>query len=311
MDARPIVRRIRERARALINASSSVMLSIRISGVILSMVRKILRFIKVEHTAFSLPLLLTGAWMGAGYTLPQSEILLAIALAAIGARTFGMSFNRIFDRRIDAQNPRTAGRELPSGAMSVRLALGIALGGLLLYLSACVFLGAWCLALSPLPLIPLMGYSFLKRYTALCHFGIGLCLALAPLGAYVAAAGQPYFSVQVLLFSSFVFFWLSGADIIYALLDLESDRRNGIHSLPAALGAAGAQTVAAAVHLTALLILGLLLYTRESRPFALAAFAATAVLFVMMYLPFIPVPKRFFPIATLAGVAGAITPLLM
>jgi len=275
------------------------------------MIKKIFRFIKIEHTAFSLPLVFTGAWMGAGYALPEGGVFWGIIVAAVGARIFGMSFNRIFDRRIDAQNPRTAGRELPAGAMSVHLALGIAFGGLFLYLAACAFLGWWCVLLSPLPLIPLMGYSLLKRYTALCHFGIGICLALAPLGAYVAAAGNPYFSGQVLLFSGFVFFWLSGADIIYALLDLESDRRNGIHSLPAALGAAGAQTVAAAVHLVAISILALLLYTGGGGVGALAAFAATTILFVMMHLPFIPVPQRFFPIATLAGVAGAVTPMLM
>lgn len=275
------------------------------------MLAKILRFIKVEHTAFSLPLLFAGAWMGAGYDWPPGRVLFGIVAAAIGARIFGMSFNRIFDRRIDAQNPRTAGRELPSGAMRVRLAVAIALGGLLLYLSACVFLGPWCLALSPVPLIPLLGYSLLKRYTVLCHFGIGLCLALAPLGAYVAAAGHPRFSTPVVLFSSFVFFWLSGADIIYALLDLESDRRNGIHSLPAALGAAGAQAVAAASHLISLLFLALLLYSGHTGPGALAAFAATTALFVMMYMPCIPIPKRFFPISTLAGVAGALLPFLM
>jgi len=275
------------------------------------MLRKILRFIKVEHTAFSVPLLFTGAWMGAGYRWPQVEVLIGIVAAAIGARIFGMSFNRIFDRRIDAQNPRTAGRELPSGAMSVRLAVTIALGGLLLYLAACAFLGPWCLALSPLPLIPLLGYSLLKRYTALCHFGIGFCLALAPLGAYVAAAGHPRLSLPVLLFAGFVFFWLSGADIIYAQLDLENDRLTGIHSLPAALGATGAQWVAGGAHLTALVILALILRAGSSGPAALAAFTVTSALFVMMYLPFIPLPKRFFPLASLAGVAGAITPMLM
>jgi 4-hydroxybenzoate polyprenyltransferase len=277
----------------------------------LYMLKRILRFIKIEHTAFSLPLLFTGAWMGAGNAWPEGALFLGIIAAAVGARIFGMSFNRIFDRRIDAQNPRTAGRELPTGAMSVQLALGIAFGGLVLYLAACLFLGWWCVRLAALPLVPLLGYSLLKRYTPLCHFGIGLCLALAPLGAYVATAGHPWFSVQVLLFSGFVFFWLSGADIIYALLDLESDRRNGIHSLPAALGAGAAQAVAAAVHIVALLILALLLYFGGGKMGALAAFAATTMLFVMMHLPFIPVPKRFFPIATLAGVAGALTPMLM
>jgi len=274
-------------------------------------IKKILRFIKVEHTAFSLPMLFTGAWMGAGHRWPSAEVLSLVIIAAVGARIFGMSFNRIFDRRIDLQNPRTAGRELPSGAMSVGLALTIAFGGLLLYLLACALLNRWCLALSSVPAIPLLGYSFLKRFTALCHFGIGLCLALAPLGAYVAAAGNPYFTAEVLLFSGFVFFWLSGADIIYALLDMDSDRRTGIHSLPAVMGVKGAQVVSGASHLASLISLALLLYLANSGWMAMVSFAVTIALFVMMYLPFIPVSKRFFPIATLAGVAGAVTPILM
>lgn len=275
------------------------------------MIRKVLRFIKVEHTAFSLPLIFAGAWMGGGGTWPGFSTLVLIVVAAVGARIFGMSFNRIFDRHIDAANPRTAGRELPSGKMSVALALFIAFCGLVLYLAACAMLNRWCLILSPIPLVPLLGYSLLKRYTAWCHFGIGLCLALAPLGAYVAVAGHPRFSAEVLLFSLFVFFWLSGADIIYALMDLESDRAQGIHSMPAKLGAAGSQVVAAVAHITALACLAVLLYRADAHRAALAAYAITIVLFVLMYLPFIPVGRRFFPISTLAGIAGAIAPLLV
>lgn len=274
------------------------------------MIEKILRFIKVEHTAFSLPLVYTGAWMGAGNRWPGGGVLALIVVAAVGARIFGMSCNRIFDRHIDARNPRTAMRELPSGGMSVALALSIALGGLLVYLAACALLGPWCLALSPVPLIPLLGYSLLKRYTALCHFGIGLCLALAPVGAFVAAAGHVHLTGPLLLFSAFVFFWLSGADVIYALMDIESDRCNGIHSLPAALGERNAQLTAAVAHLVALACLLSLLMISGTGGYALAGYGVTTVLFIMMYLPAIPIPKRFFPIATLAGVAGAVTPLL-
>lgn len=275
-----------------------------------SMIGKILRFIKVEHTAFSLPLVYTGAWMGADNQWPGAAVLVLILLAAVGARIFGMSFNRIFDRHIDARNPRTAMRELPAGAMSVGVALAIALGGLLVYLIACALLGPWCLALAPVPLIPLLGYSLLKRYTVFCHFGIGLCLALAPVGAFVAAAGHVNFTLSLVLFSFFVFFWLSGADIIYALLDIESDRLNGIHSLPAALGAKGAQIAAAVVHLVALACMLMLLMKTGAGVYAQAGYAVTVLLFILMYLPSIPVPNRFFPISTLAGVAGAVTPLL-
>jgi 4-hydroxybenzoate polyprenyltransferase len=274
------------------------------------MFKKLLNFTKIEHTAFSLPLLFTGAWIGGQGRWPSSATLLLIVVAAIGARVFGMAFNRILDRHIDARNPRTALRELPSGALGVVTALAVAFSGLFVYLCACVLLGRWCLYLAPLPLIPLLGYSLLKRYTCLCHFGIGLCLALAPLGAFVATTGQPHFSAAVLWFSGFVFFWLSGADIIYAMLDIESDRQNGICSLPAKLGGTGAQAVAALVHLLSLVCLMVLMRLTHASGAAMAAFAITVCLFVLMYMPFIPIAHRFFPIATLAGVAGAVTPLL-
>jgi 4-hydroxybenzoate polyprenyltransferase len=274
------------------------------------MIKKLLNFTKIEHTAFSLPLILTGAWMGAGNQWPAVRTLLLIILAAIGARLFGMSFNRIFDRHIDALNPRTAGRELPSGTMDVMTAMIVALSGLTLYLGACIALGRWCVVLSPLPLIPLLTYSLLKRFTPLCHFGIGLCLALAPLGAFVAAAGHPRFTPTVLFFSGFVFFWLSGADIIYALMDMESDRRTGVHSIPAKLGAARAQGVSALAHLLALVCM-LWLMGNGAGTAAEAAFVVTVLFFLMMYMPFIPVPKRFFPISTFAGIAGAVTALLV
>ncbi len=274
------------------------------------MIKKILNFTKIEHTAFSLPLILTGAWMGGEGQWHEFSVLALIILAAIGARIFGMSFNRIFDRHIDALNPRTAGRELPSGRMDLMTALTIAMVALAVYLSACIALGRWCVYLSPLPLIPLLGYSLLKRFTVFCHFGIGLCLALAPLGAFVAVAGHPKFTLEVLLFSGFVFFWLSGADIIYATLDIESDRENGIFSIPARIGAAGAQWVSAAVHICALGCLILLLVASSKGGIAMVGFGITLVLFFLMYMPFVPVPKRFFPISTLAGIAGAVTSLL-
>jgi 4-hydroxybenzoate polyprenyltransferase len=274
------------------------------------MLKKILNFTKVEHTAFSLPLIFTGAWMGGPHRWPEPSVLLLIVVAAIGARIFGMSFNRIFDRHIDAVNPRTAGRELPSGAMDLFTALTVAVTGLATYLGACIALGRWCVYLSPLPLIPLLGYSLLKRFTPFCHFGIGLCLALAPLGAYVAAAGHPWFSVDVFLFSGFVFFWLSGADIIYAIMDIKSDRQNGIYSIPSKLGAAGAQWAAAGVHLCAIACMAALVRIARADILSLTAFGAMIMLFAMMYMPFVPVSKRFFPISTIAGVAGAITALL-
>ena len=217
--------------------------------------------------------------------------------------------NRVFDRRIDRLNPRTADRELPAGKMSLAMALTIAFSGLMAYLLACWLLGGWCLILAPIPLVPLLGYSLLKRFTPLCHFGIGFCLALAPLGAFVAAAGHPRISGTAILFSGFVFFWLSGADIIYALMDIDSDRQNNIHSLPAWLGAGGALRVAASIHIMAWGILVAVIETMGGGTMAWVALGATTVFFVLMYVPAIPVPKRFFPISTIAGITGALAPI--
>ncbi|MCP4745782.1 MAG: 4-hydroxybenzoate octaprenyltransferase [Desulfobacteraceae bacterium] len=275
------------------------------------MINRFLKFTKIEHTAFSLPLLFTGAWLGGQGHWPRLSTILLIILAATGARIFGMAFNRIFDRHIDAHNPRTCMRELPSGKMKTRTAFIIALCGFAVYMGACALLGRWCMWLSPVPLIPLLGYSLLKRYTALCHFGIGICLALAPLGAYVAAAGNAQFTSAIVLFSGFVFFWLSGSDIIYALMDLDSDRKNGIYSLPVKLGAKRAQIVAGIVHILALSCLAGILAAGNAGLAARIGFLITLALFTMLYLPFIPVARRFFPMATLAGAAGALTPLLV
>ena len=275
-----------------------------------STLTNILNFTKIEHTVFSLPLIFTGAWLGAGNRFPSITVMLLIAFAAMGARIFGMAMNRVFDRHIDRLNPRTAGRELPAGKMTLSMALVIALSGLAVYLLACWTLGGWCLILSPIPLVPLLGYSLLKRFTPLCHFGIGLCLALAPLGAYVAAAGHPRFSGAAILFAGFVFCWLSGADIIYALMDIESDRQNHIHSLPAWLGTVKALRVSAGIHLMAWSVLVAVVWTVGGGPLAWAALATAALFLGLMYVPAIPLPKRFFPISTMAGIAGALAPIV-
>jgi len=270
---------------------------------------KVLRFAKVEHSIFSLPLLFAGAYLGhRGW--PSLSVLALIALAAIGARTLGMAMNRILDRRLDAMNPRTADRELPSGRMSLLAACAVATGGLTLYLLACAALGPVCLRLSPIPAVPLIGYSLLKRFTPLCHFGIGLSLSLAPLGAFVAASGGTAVTAEVLLLAAFTFFWISGFDIIYALLDIESDRKIGVHSLPAAMGARQAQIVAAAGHLLAIAALVLLWQLVGG---GLPAGIATAVAvgaFVAGYWPSLPIRVRFFPVSAVAGIAGAVVPLL-
>jgi 4-hydroxybenzoate polyprenyltransferase len=268
-----------------------------------------LRFTKIEHTAFSLPLVVAGSWIATQGRSPGLPLLLLIVAAAAGARIFGMSFNRILDRRIDARNPRTATRELPGGRMSVRAALTAAMTGLSVYLAACVVIGGWCLVLSPVPLIPLLGYSLLKRFTALCHFGIGFCLSLAPLGAYVATTGDIRLSAGIVLFSVFVFFWLSGADIIYSLLDLESDLANGLYSLPTAVGRRNALAVSAGCELIALGALTAVYVVSGRGGMSTVALLLSAGSMALMVLPPIPEHLRFFPISTAAGIFAAFVPI--
>ena len=274
------------------------------------MVKKLLNFTKIEHTAFSLPMIFSGAWLGASGHWPSLEKTLLIVIAAVGARIFGMAFNRIFDRKLDALNPRTANRELPRGDMSLLNALAVAAAGLVSYLFACRLLGGWCFKLSFLPLIPLLLYSLLKRFTWLCHFGIGLCLSLAPIGAFVATAGDLRFSLPVLFFAFFVFCWMSGSDIIYAIMDIESDRINNVFSLPAHFGADRAIKVAAMVHGLAVLSLFGILFLLGNNGAAMVATLLAVIAFAIMYIPVIPVGIRFFPISTIAGITGALVPML-
>jgi len=277
---------------------------------------KLMSFAKIEHNLFSLPLLLAGAKLGAEArhgspdAWPSLGVLGLIALAGIGARAMGMAMNRVFDRKLDALNPRTAARELPSGRMSVSAGLAVAAAGLGLYLLACTLLGPLCLALSFVPAVPLVTYSLLKRFTNLCHFGIGLCLALAPLGAYVAASGTVRPTESLLLLALFTFCWMSGFDIIYSLQDIASDGRTGVKSLPVSLGASGASAVAAGVHVVALTALALLWGRTGGGWLGGAALAVAAGAFVLGHLPSIPAAKRFFPISAIASFAGSGVPLL-
>ncbi len=269
------------------------------------LISRLSSFTKIEHTLFSLPFLFAGAWLGAG-GMPPVRTLLLIALAGLGARVFGMALNRIVDREIDAANPRTARRELAAGTLTIRQAYGVAAAGLAAYFAGCVPLGPLVLKLSLFPLVPLALYPFLKRFTPLCHFGIGVVLAVAPIGAFVAASGSLALPPALLLLLLFTFFWISGCDIIYALLDIEFDQAHQVHSLPASLGARGAQAVAALVHLVAFAALVLLWVSTGGETAPFIALLASAAAFGTAYMPDIPIAVRFFPISVIAGMAGAL-----
>jgi 4-hydroxybenzoate polyprenyltransferase len=208
-------------------------------------------FVRFEHTLFSLPLLLAGVFSARGPAMSAARWLLVLA-AAVAARTAAMSLNRIIDRRIDALNPRTRGRELPAGRMRAAEAWGLLAGSVAAYAAACAALGPWFLRVSPVPLVVFAAYPYLKRFTPLCHFGVGLALALAPLAGYAAAHPDLAEPAPALLLAGFALAWVSGFDVIYATLDEEFDRGHRIHSLVVSLGRKRALVVSGVLHALAL-----------------------------------------------------------
>ena len=163
------------------------------------------------------------------------------------ARSAAMAFNRYLDRRFDAANPRTAIREIPSGVISANNALVFTIISCAFFLVTCAFINKLCFYLSPIALFVVLGYSYTKRFTPLCHLILGLGLSLAPIGAYLAVTGR--FDLLPILFSFTVLFWVSGFDIIYALQDEEFDKSQKLYSIPAWLGKAKALRVSELLHL--------------------------------------------------------------
>jgi 4-hydroxybenzoate polyprenyltransferase len=230
------------------------------------------RFIKLEHTIFSLPLIYAGAFVGAqGW--PSIRLVGLILPAAIGGRVMAMGLNRLIDEAVDARNPRTKGRELPSGALRPAEAWGIVGLAGLLYAGSAAAIAPICLVWSPLPVALFVIYPYLKRFTALSHVGLGLAWSMGPLGGWLAAAfGHGQAAVpsaseglpRLLETSGIVWLWLfavlwvAGFDVIYATMDEAFDRQEGLHSLPARVGKASALRVAALLHAAAFMALVIL-----------------------------------------------------
>ena len=220
---------------------------------VLSVVATFGHMVKFSHTLFALPFALAAtalAARGHGITLAQ---VAAILVAMAGARTAAMGFNRIVDRRLDAKNPRTAGRELPTGRVSVFSAALLTAISAAAFVAAAASLGRLCLALSPVVLVLVLGYSFTKRFTWLCHLFLGLAIGIAPAGAWLAVRGD--LAAPALWLVVAVTTWIGGFDILYALSDREFDRSAGIFSIPARFGVSASLVISAALHLGTLLAL--------------------------------------------------------
>ena len=248
---------------------------------VLEKLKTTLAMIKFEHTLFALPFAFLGAILAAN-GLPTWWQILWITVAMVGARSAAMTFNRIVDRDIDAANPRTANRELPTGKVSVGFAW------VFLYVSIAVFLlASWSLnwltfALSPVALLFVLGYSYAKRFTAFAHLLLGAALAISPSAAWIAVRGSLNDEVPILL-SLFVLIWTAGFDVLYACQDFEYDRKHGLRSIPAKFGIKNALWIARLFHLQAFIVLLLLwLATGMAWP-ALVGVIAVGVLFIYQH----------------------------
>ncbi|HZO34243.1 MAG TPA: UbiA-like polyprenyltransferase [Gaiellaceae bacterium] len=212
----------------------------------LALPRLYYRLVKFEHTVFALPFAYVGALL-AVHAVPSAHDLFWITIAMIGARSLAMALNRLIDARIDAANPRTAGRELPTGALSVSAVLSFCISALAVYLIAVWQLDPFVRPLAPIPVAMFVVYPYLKRFTWLCHLWLGVVDGLAPVGAWAAVRGElPW---QAWALGGAVAAWVAGFDLFYALFDVEIDRAQRLHSWATRFGETGAFWGARALHL--------------------------------------------------------------
>ena len=238
-------------------------------------VRIFLEMIKFSHTVFALPFAFTGALLAAR-GLPTLSQVGWILCAMVGARTAAMGLNRVIDAEIDGRNPRTAGRAIPAGLLGRGAVLLFVALSVLLMLFAAGMLNPLCLYLSPVALGFLLLYSYCKRFTALAHVVLGICLAGAPLGAWIAIRGTAELPAYLLALA--VMFWVAGFDILYALQDLEFDRQSGLHSIPVRLGVTGSLWTSRIFHLVACALLVSIHLVMHLGPFFVTGLVATCAM---------------------------------
>lgn len=271
-----------------------------------SSVIKYLSFVKFAHTVFALPFAFIGFFIG---TLQSAapiryELFLLILLCMVFARSTAMGFNRYLDRSIDAKNPRTLKREIPAGKISPVAALLFSIFTAIGFIITTWHINTLCFYLAPVALLVIIGYSYTKRFTPLCHLVLGLALALAPIGAYLAVI--PHFAAEPVLYSFAVFFWVSGFDIIYALQDIEFDKSQNLKSIPVLIGIKNSLVVSIIFHL---ITAAILIYAGIMIEFGIWYWTGTAIfIFLLAYQHLIIGPSNLKRInqafATLNGFAG-------
>ncbi|ATL49826.1 4-hydroxybenzoate octaprenyltransferase [Chitinophaga caeni] len=223
-------------------------------------IQNYLSLVKFSHTIFAMPFAMIGFFMAvmkSGKTFDWTLFLLVI-LCMVFARSAAMAFNRWLDVEFDKKNPRTAKREIPAGIITRKNALMFVIGNCLLFIATTWFINRICFYLSPVALLVVLGYSYTKRFTALCHLVLGVGLSLAPVGAYLAVTGE--FSALPIMLSVLVLCWVSGFDIIYSLQDEDFDRSQSLHSIPTWLGKAGGLRFSELLHMIAAVLVVLIGY---------------------------------------------------
>ncbi len=238
----------------------------------------VLEMVKIEHTIFALPFALIGAFLAAR-GMPRPAEIGWILLAMVGARSAAMAFNRLVDLPFDARNPRTANRALPKKQLTSAFVIAFIVGSSAIFVFAASQLNRLSLALSPLALGIIFFYSYTKRFTWFTHLFLGMALACAPIGAWVALRGS--ISLPPLILGLAVVLWVAGFDVIYACQDVEFDRRESLYSIPKRFGIAGALWISGALHLTMVLILAFLF--RSEGLGSISILGLTLVAFLLAY----------------------------
>ena len=218
--------------------------------------KKYLSLIKFSHTIFAMPFAFIGFFLATKSYEFEWITLVYVIFCMVFARSAAMAFNRYIDRDIDLKNPRTAKvREIPNGSIKAKSVLVFVIINSLLFIATSYLINSLCFALSPIALLVVLGYSYTKRFTALCHLILGLGLALAPIGAYLAVSGE--FNNIPLFFSAAVLFWVSGFDIIYSLQDEDFDKTHKLYSIPVLIGKKNALMLSNILHLLTVSVLSI------------------------------------------------------
>ncbi len=239
--------------------------------------RRLASLVRIEHTVFALPFAYVGAFLSVD-AWPGLGNVVWITVAMVGARTLAMSLNRLVDAEIDARNPRTAARELPSGALSRGQVWFLCLLSLVLFVIAVFQLDPIVRWLWPIPVAMFVIYPYLKRITWLCHVWLGACLGLAPVGAWLAMTGRAPWEAWAI--GGAVLLWVAGFDLFYSLFDAEHDRTEGLHSWATRFGERGVFAGARAFHAGAVVLLGLAGLGLDVSLLYWAGVVATALLLV-------------------------------